>query len=215
MDGKILVLCDEDVTLDEYGNRIGEDEYKNIISCLELDLPEQTENTKNHAIYFVDWKTFIPEDLSYLVSVERVGIGKDQVLSELLEPKSFMEKVYVDSLETAPRIDYPHVAMNNYFNRFTNLLEQNRILRVLPCHARKTDETEILTRRKILASWNYRNSTFLKVKGNSITRAIDATILSEMIYDQFGEIYNRAHDEVFKIMGLPEFGNIGDTNDER
>ncbi len=220
MDGKILVLCDEDVTLDEYGNRIGEDEHKNIISCLELDLPEQTENVKNNAIYFVDWKTFMPEDLSYLVSVERVGTGQDQenkeqVLLKALEAKSLMEKSYVDSLETSPRIDYPHVAMNNYFNRFTNLLEQNRISRVLPCHAKKTDESQILARRKVLTSWDYRNKTFLEANGNCITKAVETTVLSEMRYDNFAEIYNRAHDEAFKTIGFPEFANMGDTNDER
>lgn len=213
MDGKLLVFCDEDVTLDKYGNRINSEKYKDILSCLELDLPMETANTQSRDILFVDWKTFIPNNLEYLNSVKIIGSrGADAGIESRTtfeggKTKSLMERSCLDTLDKeGSRIDFPQVAMNDFLNRFTDLLEKNRIVQILPCHSRNQDENITLNRRKIIHTWNGRNQTFLKASCPTITKGINTDVLGEIRYSEFGEVYAEASNRMMEIMSKQDFG---------
>lgn len=219
MDGKLLVFCDEDVTLDEYGNRINNDFNKDIISCLELDLHTETENTLNRDIFFVNWNTFIPNSLDFLNSARTIGsIGTDDktqadLIFEGMKRKSLMEKSCLDSMGKGLRIDFSLVAMNDFLNRFTDLLEKNRIVQVLPCYSKNQDKSVILNRRKILQTWNDRNQTFLNANCPTITKGIDAKILDGIGYEEFSEVYIKAKDQMMKILSMPYFTENSEVQD--
>lgn len=215
MDGRLLVFCDEDVTLDESGNRLNDDIHKDILSSLELDLPMETDNLCNRDILFIDWKTFIPENLEFLNSVKFVGTRsadyetQSKLLFESMKVNSLMEKTCLDSVKKGPRIDFPQVAMNDFLNKFTELLEKNRIVQVLPCYSRNQDESITLNRRRIMQTWNDRNQTFLNADCPTITKSINTKILDGIEYEEFGEVYRKASNQMMEIMSKPNFiGNM-------
>lgn len=221
MEGKLLVFCDEDVTLDEYGNRLNNEKYKDILSCLELDLSMDTANIQNRDIFFVDWKTFIPDNLEYLNSINFIGIrGADaetegRIIFEGRKTKSLMERTCLDTMQKGSRIDFPQVAMNDFFNRFTDLLEKNRIIQILPCYSKNQDESITLNRRKIIYTWNSRNQTFLKANHRTITKSVNTDVLREIRYSEFGEVYRKASNQMMEIMSKLDFGEDSEEQKAR
>lgn len=211
MEGKLLVFCDEDVTLDEYGNRLSNEKYKDILSCLELDLPMETANTPNRDIFFIDWKTFMPDNLEYLNTIKFIGIRganpetDGNIIFEGGKTKSLMERVCLDTLKKGSSIDFPQVVMNDFFNRFTDLLEQNTIVQILPCYSENQDENITLNRRKIMHTWNDRNQTFLRANCRTITKSVNVDVLGEIRYSEFSEVYKKASNQMIEIMSRPDF----------
>ena len=107
MDGRLLVLCDEDVTLNSYNERVDKnwnllrkihdgsyddmnlkkvevDEHKNVISAIDLIMPEETESTANRDILYVNWETVVPQDIEYLQKLVQYSTTTQPLSEEML-----------------------------------------------------------------------------------------------------------------------------------
>lgn len=233
MDKKLLVLCDESPTIDEYGNRIDEkgnliqrdtfekyeqesimDKHKEVISILDLYVDIETKSTQNRDIFFVDWKTLIPEDLEFMQNIKQYGTigGSNMDFVQLMKQQmshnqlSLLERTALDSIsqQSQPRIDFPLIAMNCFLENFTSVLQKSRIGTILPTFSQKVQSQQCENRRKILKTWNDRNRTLLQANQLTINNKTKCNVLPIMEYQDFGEIYKKAQEEMLKIFELPE-----------
>ena len=128
MEGKLLVLCDETPTINEWGQRIDKegnvlkekngkfintkeevvevDIHKRVINVMDLFKNMITPSIDTDIIY-VDWNTIIPEDLDFLSRVAKNAIREGQIDSQILldsmkyENQNLMSKAHLETLKQA------------------------------------------------------------------------------------------------------------------
>ncbi len=217
MDGKLLVLCDERPTIDEWENPIDQrgnilnkcDECKRVINGLDLMNPMQTDSTDTDIIY-ADWETIVTSQIEPLMQMKQYAFSQESLPPKLLMEnavdKSLMQKSYFDTLlqldksGERPRIDYGMLAMETFLNTFCNAISMNRILSIYPTFSENQDKKVISARMNILGAIGYKN----KFRANKHQERI-VNILNPIIYKKYGEVVSKAKDEILKIYNMPEF----------
>lgn len=228
MDGKVLVLCSEKPTINEYGDRIDEngnllkkgeagewfdildnivpvDEHKRVINAMDLLLPIEPESMRNSDIFFVNWENIIPSDIEPLQSlISYSATTEDVPFKLLLSVKSMMQKAHVDrfiAIDKAgrrPSIDYKFQAMDDFMRLFSETLDKNMIKSVIPAFSVRDSEDEINARTKLMSAWQNFNNMRAQTEGKG---KIDVS--SVVRYKDFGEIYETAGREVMNLISKP------------
>lgn len=97
-------------------------------------------------------------------------------------------------------VQFQFDANETFFRDFSNLLELNGVVRILPAFSNKTHKPTAQYRASILEAWKNAN----KFMPNN--RKAGAKVLTPMEYSDFGEVYSRSIDEMLTIYSLPIFG---------
>lgn len=126
MDGKVLVICSEKPTVNEYGDRIDEkgqvlrkdendnwinidyetvevDEHKRVINAMDLILPIEPESIRDSSsILFANWDSIIPSNIEKLQEMISCSASTDQIQpGQILDWGKFsnmMSKAHFDRL---------------------------------------------------------------------------------------------------------------------
>lgn len=240
MDGKLLVLCGERPTINESGTLIDEkgnmlrnqdgkyidingnevevDTHKKVISGINLLNPIITESTESD-ILFVDWESIVPSDIEPLQEMVEYAQTTEPIPPQMIldsgKNQSLMKSVHmnrlsqIDENNERPSIDYRFQAMNDFMELFLRTLENNGIVSILPTFPNKEDKAVNKARTKVMQSWRDRNE---RESQYGKYRRID--VLEPMQYDDFGEIYIRAQDEMLKIISMPDWYEKNEKDEE-
>lgn len=180
---------------------------------------------------YVCWDSIIPENQEYIEKCLYYGTTYDEMPADFIirqkgkiDPKhgninnSIEEDSYIRALtdnlaiirECAKSgedyrgyamdlaVQYPFKAMSQFFYDFSSILNSNGVVRILLAHKSNTPESIIMMREKLLEAWKNQNEVMHE-------QASIAKILEPMVYEDFGEVYVRASDEMMKIYSLPIF----------
>ena len=126
MEGKVLVICSEEPTINEYGERIDEkgrllkkdetgnwididfnsvevDENKRVINTMDLVLPMEPESIRDSgSVLFANWESVIPSNIEKLQEMIRCSTNVEQIQPEQIldwgEFSSMMTKAHFDRL---------------------------------------------------------------------------------------------------------------------
>ena len=231
MDGKLIVLCGERPTINEYGERIDEqanllikkqdkyfningeeikvDEHKKVINGNDLLNDMMTESTEPDMI-FVDWETIIPSNIEPLQEMIAYSRTTQKIPAQIIldsgKNQSIMKRVHmnrlllIDKSQERPCIDYPLQAMEDFLQLFSTTLEKNGVVSILPTFPNSDDESINKSRLKLIQAWKNKNEIDAKYKGKTL---ID--VLDPMSYDEFGEIYIKASNEMLNIISKPDW----------
>lgn len=132
MEGKVLVICSESPTINEYGERIDEkghllkkdktgnwididfnsvevDENKRVINTMDLVLPMEPESIRDSgSVLFANWESVIPSDIGNLQEMIRCSTGVDGIQPEQIldwgKFSSMMSKAHFDRLMTIEKL---------------------------------------------------------------------------------------------------------------
>lgn len=222
MDGKLLILCDEDPR----------DEGKLTIRDKNFLVSEMWDPDDNTDMLFVSFDALIPEDRTFIEQCKLYASFREQPEYDFMlkqkgktNPKygtiqgSIQEQcyldVYLDNIERVKEAhkngedvraemlelacQYPFAATANFLRRMSDILSKHGVVRVLPAFKKGGDEVFIKYRMDILNAWSDQN----KLMGNN--RAY-ASLLEPFEYSEFGELYSKSLDEMMSIMSLPIFG---------
>lgn len=241
MDGKLLVLCSERPTVDDYGNRIDEnrnllkenengkytnvefeevevDESKRIVNAMDLILPVIPESIRDYEIIYADWETVVTSDIEPLIEMKQYANTKEQIPVKLIldsgHNSSMMRKAYMETLTEIerPRIDFSFLASDRFIKLLSDTLHKHDIVAVLPAFSENDSEEIVRVRSRVLEA--FKNNEEMKAKQNG-TEAIE--VLESLSYTDFVEVLIRARDEMVKILSKPypfEKPNLTDTNGE-
>lgn len=231
MDGKLLVLCGERPTVDEYEERLDEqgrsiykktdgtyvngenkvvtvDTHKNVISATKLQGPIITPYVNDRDMLFVDWETVIPSDIEVLrQAIAHANTTEEVPYKFFLDASkrdSIMQQAYLNRLSEMiqtgdrPRVDFQFLAMEDFMQQFTRLIEKIGVVRILPTYPNQDDSDINMARAKLITAWGDRNRMHAHFgEGTSIE------VLPPVMYNEFGEIYAKAEDEMLKIISAP------------
>ena len=232
MDGKVLVLCGEKPTINEYGDRLDEnsnllekigekyynvadeevevDEHKRIISGMNLLNEISTDATKGD-ILFVNWDTVLSTDLLplqemifYANSIEPIP---PNVILGISKNPSIMKKAYGDRLML---IDSHNLRPQiDYSFQATNDFLQ-LFSRTLSKHMvatvlpafPKSDSPEVNAVRSRFIE-SWRNINRIRSKRLNHDNEELIEVADPISYDNFAEVYERASAEMQKVISKP------------
>ena len=232
MDGKVVVLCGEKPTINEYGDRLDEnsnllekigekyynvadeevyvDEHKCIISGMNLLNPIATEAT-NRDILFVNWETVLSTDLQPLQEMIAYANSTEQippkVILDISKNPSIIKKAYGDRLmllddhNLRPQIDYQFQAMDDFLQLFSRSLSKNMVVTVLPAFPNSDSPEVNKARARFIESWRNVNRIRASKASHSDEELIE--VADPINYDNFEEIYERASEEMQKVISKP------------
>lgn len=222
MDGKVLVLCDE--LPKDYGRYSVKD-----ANYLASDFCEQNDDSQK---LFVTWDAIIPEDSEFLDRCAHYARTYEEIPADFafckkgkIDPKygnigkSIQEDSYLEALESGiaylrslaakgediqgmaidMAFEYPFRAMQRFLEDFSGVLNKHMVATVMPAVKNGTDPEVLRKRLMILEAWQNQD----KFMRDAMSGAIVTSLVS---YDDFGEVYSKADEEVIKIMSLPLFG---------
>lgn len=210
IDDKYININQEEVKVDE---------YKKVINGMDLLYDMVTESTDTETI-FVDWETIIPSDIQPMQEMIKVAMSTQEISPEMIlesgKNKSFLKKAYMDTLlavskaEERPCFDYQFQAMEHFMQLFSDAIEKNQVVSILPTFPNADDATINNARMKIIQAWKNRNEIKAKLQRESKIEVLDG-----ISYDEFGEIYSRAMDERLRILSKPDwYDKLGQQEDE-
>lgn len=232
MDGRLLVFCDEDVTLNSYNERVDKngnllrkihdgsyedmnlkkvevDEHKNVISAIDLIMPEETESIANRDILYVNWETVVPQDIEYLQKLVQYSTTTHPLSEEMLreglkQRDSIMKRAHEETFhaiqDERPSFDYRFIAMDYFMRRLYDMMANQGIVKVLPCYSQNTEPDIRTARQRILNSFMSRNRMYAK-NGDET----EIKIIEPIEYEKFGQVYVKANDEMLKILSEPDW----------
>ena len=222
MDGKLLILCDE---LPETKEHYSIKDYY----FLKRDMIDPEDDPEK---LFVTWDAIIPKNQSFIDACKYYGLTFEEMppLFALMQegktdPKngtihgSLQEESYFNTLNynrnrvtklaqdgedyQAEALDlscqYPSQATEQFLRNFSSLLNKNGVVRILLCYKNTTDSASVRHRMLLMEAWKNQNR-FMRDQSSS------AEIVESIAYDDFGEVYSRANEEMLKIYSLPIFG---------
>jgi len=238
MDGKLLVLCSERPTVDDYGNLIDEkrnllsknedgkyinvefeevevDENKRVVNAMDLILPVIPESIRDYDIIYADWETVITSNIEPLQEMTAYSRTEERIPVKLIldsgHNSSMIRKAYSETLTEIdrPSIDYSFIAMDNFMRLFSNSLHNNDVVTVLPAFSNSDSPEVVRARSRFLESFKYNEE--MKAKLNR-TQAI--SVLPSLSYKNFGEVHAKAQDEMIKIITKPYFFESQELTDD-
>lgn len=223
MDGKLLILCDElPGDYDGYSvkdrnflvgpMRYPEDDPERLFVCWDSIVPEDRSFIEACKYYARFTEMPAPDfTLSQRGATDvRSGTIKssvqeqsyldtyDALLNYLKGVKRSGGDLYGEIMEKSVQFQFD--ANETFFRDFSNLLELNGVVRILPAFSNKTHKPTAQYRASILEAWKNAN----KFMPNN--RKAGAKVLTPMEYSDFGEVYSRSIDEMLTIYSLPIFG---------
>ena len=236
MDGRLLVLCDERPTVDDYGNRIDEnrnllrptedgkyvnmeleevevDENKRVVNAMDLLLPVEPNSIQDYDIIYAAWETVAPSDIEPLRQMKSYSQNQEQIPFDLIlksdHKSSIMRKVYAETLTgiSRPRLDFSFIASDKFMQTFVDAMQRNGIVSILPAFS-KSDSQDIINSRVTILN-SLRTYVDMRVTQN---RGEHIEILPGMIYEEFGEVYGKAKEEMMKILSKPFFNEAPKTS---
>ncbi len=222
MDGRLLILCDE--LPKDYERYSVKDVY-----YLRSEIIDPDDNPDQ---LFVCWDAIIPQDRSfiegcmhYATTYEQMPVdfrlretgkidGKHGNIKGSIQEDSYIhaldrnialirsavqkgEDASGEAMDLA--VQYPMQATQQFLEDFSSMLNRNGIVRVLATHKHDVDSKTIRYRNALLEAWQNQNR-FMR------ENASYAKLLNPMVYEDFGQVYVRALDEIMKIYSLPIFG---------
>ena len=232
MDGRLLVLCSERPTVDDYGNRIDEnrdilrkteagkyvnieleevevDEKERVVNAMDLLLPIEPHSIQGYDIIYADWETVAPSDIAPLQQMKTYSQNQEQIPFDLIlksdHKSSIMRKVYAETLTGIgrPRMDFSFIASDKFMRTFIDALQKNGIVSILPAFSKTDSQDVINARTTILNSLRtYINMRNMQETGEHIE------ILPGIIYEEYGEVYRKAQEEMMKILSKPFFNEM-------
>ncbi len=240
MDGKVLILCDElPGDYDKYWIkdrnylispiRIPEDDLERIFVCWDSIIPEDRsfiEMCKYYARF-----TEKPEPTFALSQTGATDIRSGTLKSSVQEQAYFDmyqrnikylsmvkqkgEVVFGEAMELA--VQFPFDANQRFFEDFSRILNLNNIVTILPAYSINSEHNISDYRKQMLDAWQNANK-FMEPNVKS-----GAKVVSPMIYTpmgekakigigipNFGDVYNKAGEELMKIYSMPIFGEVDD-----
>ena len=212
MDGKLVILCDERPTIDEFGRWIGKDEdtHKRIINGMDFLNVMMTESVRESDKLFVDWETVVPSNIESLVELQNYARTTETVPAEVLmnsvKNRNLMQRAYFDRFTSVnlsnmrPCLDYSFMAMDDFMRLLTDLFEKNGVVRVLPTFKNSQTQEINMARARVIKTWSDNNMMLSKINKKETIE-----LLPEFNYDSFGEIYQKADEEYMKILSAPFF----------
>ena len=237
MDGRLLVLCSERPTVDDYGNRVDEnreilrktedgkyvnmeleevgevDENKRDVNAMDLLLPVEPHSIQDYDIIYADWETVAPSDIGPLQQMKAYSLNKEQIPLGLIiksdHKSSIMRKVYAEVLTAIGRasMDFSFIASDKFMRTFIDAMQKNGIVSILPAFS-KTDSQDVIKGRMTVLN-SLRTYIDILDKQN-IGEHIE--ILPSMIYGEYGEVYRKAQEEMMKIISKPFFNEMPKTS---
>jgi len=229
MDGKLLVLCGERPTINSHGDPIDEkgnviskenekDSHKRVISGMNLINPIMTEVLEPD-ILFVDWETIVTSDIEPLQEMKRYAFSSEPIPPQMIldsdKNPSLMKRAHMERLlqldkhKARPSIDYGFQAMDDFFEMFTEAVQKNGIVSILPAFPLNDQEEINRARFRVLKTWADRNSM------NSINnREEKIEVLPAIDYISFGDVYDRAQMEMLNILSKPDWYEKGIVDEE-
>lgn len=223
MDGKLLILCDEDPR----------DEEKLTIRDKHFLDSEYWDPDDNTDMLFVCFDSLIPEDRTFIEECKLYGsfranpdptfmIGqkgktnpKYGTIHGSVQEASYL-KTYLNNIEILKRVQsrgediqaemlemacqYQFAATSNFLRDISEIVSKHGIVRILPAFKHDADPAFTKYRLDLLEAWQNQNN----LPGEN---KVYASLLQPMEYSDFGEVYSRAMDEMMKIMSLPIFGS--------
>lgn len=227
MDGKLLILCDEEPK--DYEHYSVKDVY--FLRSTMIDPDDNPERL------FVTWDAVIPKDRTFIDACHKYATNYEKTpvdfrlrqtgaidskhgnIKGSIQEQSFVnaldlnielvksaaakgEDYQAEAIELAAQ--YPMQATEQFLEDFSATLNNNGIVRILPAHSSNTDPEIVRYRTALLEAWQNQN----RFMGD---KASYAKLLQPMIYEEFGEVYSRSSDEIMKIYSLPIFGESEET----
>ncbi len=222
MDGKLLILCDEDPR----------DEERLTIRDKYFLVSEMWDPEDNTDMLFVSFDALIPEDRTFIKQCRYYASFRGQPAADFpltqrgkTNPKygtirgSIQEQSYLNTYlryvthikdiqqigedAQAEMLDlacqYPFLANANFFFDFSDILSKHGIVRILPAFKKGRNQDFVKYRQLLLKAWSEQN------KFSGAHKAY-ASLLEPFCYDEFGELYSKASEELMNIMSLPVFG---------
>jgi len=238
MEGKLLVLCSERPTVNDYGNLIDEkrhllrknedgkyinvefeevevDENKRVVNAMDLTLPVIPDSIRDYDIIYADWETVITSDIQPLQEMTAHAGTKDQIPIKLIldsgHNSSMIRKAYSETLTeiNRPSMDYSFIAMDNFMRLFSNSLHNYDIVTVLPAFSNNDSPEVVRARSRFIESFKYNEG----MKSN-LNRTQPINVLPSMSYENFGEVYAKAQDEMMKIINKPYFFETNELTED-
>ena len=232
MDGKVLVLCGERPTINEYGDRLDEnsnllqkidgkyynlsdeevevDEHKNVINGMTL-LNEISTDATNSDILFVDWETILSTDLQPLQEMIAYANSTEPIPPKVIlnssKNPSMLKKAYTDRLML---IDSHNIRprIDYQFQAMDDFLQL--FSRTLSKHMvatvlpafAKSDSPEVNAAR---ARFIKSWETVNEIRASKYSNSNEDLIeVAEPIeYENFEEVYERASEEMQKVISRP------------
>lgn len=246
MDGKVLVLCSEKPTVNQYGERIdkngyllektkkgewinnkGEivkvDEHKRIINGMDMTLPIIPESIGHSVsdIIFANWESIMPSDIELLQRMVECSRTKDEIPLQITldyeKNRSLMAKAHLDRLNSIdkaglrPSIDYKFQAMDDFMRLFSETLEKEGVVTVVPTFSKADSEEIINARRNVITTWRDNNKMLSQIEGKAPIELADTVI------GDFVEVYKAGQNAFMEVMAKPFFfeGNDHTGDDSR
>ena len=162
----------------------------------------ETESTQRSDIIFADWESVVPSDIQELQEMVAYSITQEIIPQKFFlgkgENQSLMKKAHLLRLLECerPSIDYRFQAIDDFFSLLSSSIENNMIVSVLPAFSNSDLPEVTRARLKVLESLK----NICKMNNS---RAVE--LLPVMNYENFGEVYGKAQDEMLKIMSKPYF----------
>ena len=223
MDGKLLILCDEDPRSED----------KLTIRDKHFLDSEMWDPEDNSDMLFVCFDSLIPEDRTFIEECKLYGTFRAKPEPDFMirqkgktDPKygtihgsvqenSYLE-TYLNNIEILKYVQsrgedieaemlemacqYQFSATANFLRNISKIISKHGIVRILPAFKKDADPIFTKYRLEMLEAWESQNNLPGEDK-------VCASLLKPMEYSDFGEVYSRAVDEMMKIMSLPIFGD--------
>ena len=239
MDGKLLILCDElpgkhnngdkEYKIQDYGFLVSEKLYNDdlesdkIFMTWEALIPEDRwfiEACKYYARFTEKPIPTFPIQKRGLTD-PATGTLKDSlqerayydtyqaILQQLSEMNKNGEDWQAMALEYT--VQYTFDANQTFFNELSRRLNNNEIVRILPCFSNNAEPNISRYRAEMLNAWNEQNNLRKK---QEVTRAATAELLPFETYSDFSEIlYVKSTNELMKIYSMSIFSEDNSKTD--
>lgn len=238
MDGKLLILCDEMPGVHNDGHReykIRDSRFLRLPQWYPEDLdsdkifvswdsimPEDREFIElcKHYAKFTEKPTpdFVlkqkgstdPESGTLKESMQETCYY-DRYRANLNYLSSLMQKGkdwYGEAMELA--VQYPLDANSDFFKAFTEAINNNGVVTVLPCFSEEKESSPITGyRMQLFEAWKNNNEMMKKSSIRNSSEYTTAIIREPHIYSDFGEVlYSKSSDELMRIYSMPIFGPV-------
>lgn len=107
-------------------------------------------------------------------------------------------------------VQYVSDANSDFFKAFTDAINLNSIVKVLPCFStEKADSPITRYRMKLFEAWRNMNEVMKKSAIREPSEYTTAIIREPHMYSDFGEVlYSKSSEELMQIYSMPTFGPI-------
>lgn len=232
MDGRLLVLCDEDVTLNSYNERVDKegnllrkmddgsyedmhlnkvevDEHKDVISAIDLIMPIQTQSIENRDILFVNWETVVPQDIEYLQKLVLYSRSTEPLPVEMLQ-EGLKQK---DSIMKRAHEKTFHAMQDQRPSLDYGYISIEEFMRSLYDMIEKQGIVRVLpcyckeTNSEVKIARQRILNTFMDRNEMNAKNGNESKIkiIEPIEYKEFGEVYVRAKEEMMKIYSAPDW----------